>query len=261
MSEFISLVNSFLVLMIIPQNLALFLLGLGFVFFLIRFRRLAFLFILSAALWLGLWSLPITSIKVGSFLEDQYTLSSIDELPNADAIVVLGGNTGANRHNWFEVELDTDSAHRRVDTADELYTAGKAPKIIVSGGANQGIISEARGMEFALRNLGVPAEAIIREDFSQTTRENALFTQRTMAEHGINSVLVVTSALHMPRAMGVFNHLQIKAYAAPNPPQIVIPADEPDFNPYLPSRRALGASRSIIKEYLGYWVYQLRGWI
>lgn len=257
----ISQINSFLVSMIIPQNLALFLLGLGVVFYLIRFRRLGFLLLLSAALWLGLWSLPATSIKVGSFLEEQYAISSFDELPNTDAIVVLGGNTGANRQNWFEPELDTDSAHRRVDTANELYMAGKAPKIIVSGGANEGIVSEARGMEFALRNLGVPAEAIIREDFSQTTRENALFTQRTMAEHHIDSVLVVTSALHMPRAMGVFKHLQIEAYAAPNPPQIVMPEDDPGFHPYLPNMRALGASRSIIKEYLGYWVYQFRGWI
>lgn len=261
MAEFISQLNSFLVLMIIPQNLALFLLGIGIVFYLIRFRRFAFFLVLSAALWLGLWSLPLTSIKLGSFLEEQYAVRSINELPKADAIVVLGGNTGANRQNWFELELDADSAHRRVDTAKALYQAGKAPKIIVSGGANEGVISEARGMEFALRNLGVPAEAIIREDFSRTTRENALFTKRTMAEHDINSVLVVTSALHMPRAMGVFHHLDVESYAAPNPPQIVIPADDPNFNLYLPNRRALGASRSIIKEYLGYLVYYFRGWL
>lgn len=261
MSEVINQLSSFLVLMIVPLNLALFLLGLGIVFYLFRIRRFALLLILLGALWLGAWSLPITSIKVGSFLEEQYAVSSVDELPNADAIVVLGGNTGGNRRNWFAAEIDSGSAHRRVDTAKALYQAGKAPKIIVSGGANEGDISEARGMEFALRNLGVPADAIIREDFSRTTRENALFTQRTMASHQIHSLLVVTSALHMPRAMGVFNHLGISAVAAPNPPQIVLPKDDPDFNPFLPNLRALAASRSIIKEYLGYWVYRFRGWI
>ena len=261
MSEFISLISSYLVLMIVPQNLALFLLVIGVLFYLIRWRRLAFLFSFTAALWLVLWSLPVTSVKVGSFLEEQYAVSSYDELPTADAIVVLGGNTAANRQNWFEETLDSESAFRRVDMAQKLYAAGKAPKVIVSGGANEGIISEARGMEFALRNLGVPADAIIREDHSQTTRENALYTKKTMAEHQINSVLVVTSALHMPRAMGVFNHLGITAYAAPNPPQIVVPSDEPDFSLYKPNKRALAASRSIIKEYLCYWVYQFRGWI
>ena len=261
MAEFPSFFSSYLVSLIVPQNLALFLLVLAAVLFIIRFKRLARLLLLSAALWLGLWSLPITSIKVGSFLEQQYAISSIEQLPNSDAIVVLGGNTAANRLNWFEEEVDRNSVHRRLDTAEALYVAGKAPVIIVSGGANEGPVSEARGMEASLRNMGVPAEAIIREDRSQTTWENALYTKQTIKEQGINSVLVVTSALHMPRAMGVFKSLGIKAYAAQNPPQIQVPQNKPDFNPYLPNMRALAASRSIIKEYLGYWVYQFRGWI
>lgn len=261
MAEFIDFFSSYLVLMIVPQNLALFLLVIGAVFFLIRFKRLALLFVFTGVVWLGLWSLPITSIEVGSFLEEQYVIASLEELPHADAIVVLGGNSAANRRNWFEKEVDRDSAHRRLDTAEALYIAGKAPIIIVSGGANEGTVSEARGMESSLRALGVPAEVIIREDDSQTTRENALYTKRTMEAHDLHSVLVVTSALHMPRAMGVFKSLDIDAHAAQNPPQINMPQDNPDFNPYYPNMRALAASRSIIKEYLGYWVYQLRGWI
>ena len=67
MSEVTSQISSFLVLMIVPLNLALFLLGLGIVFYLIRIRRFALLLVLTGALWLGAWSLPITSIKVGSF--------------------------------------------------------------------------------------------------------------------------------------------------------------------------------------------------
>ena len=108
-----------------------------------RLRRFALLLVLTGALWLGAWSLPITSIKVGSFLEEQYAVRSMDDLPMTDAIVVLGGNTGGNRQNWFEPELDGSSTHRRVDTAEALYQLGKAPKIIVSGGANEGDISEA----------------------------------------------------------------------------------------------------------------------
>lgn len=261
MTEFIHSFSSFLVLMIVPQNLALCLLVLGGVFFLIRFRRLALFFILSAVIWLGLWSMPITSIKVGSFLEEKYAISDINEVPHADAIVVLGGNTAANRQNWFEEEIDINSIHRRLDTAEALYHAGKAPLIIVSGGANEGSVSEARGMEYNLRVLGVPDEAIIREDDSKTTRENAVYTKRTMTEHDIKSLLVVTSALHMPRAMGVFKSLGLDVHAAQNPPQIEKPVDSSAAYLYTPNMRALKASRSIIKEYLGYWVYYFRGWI
>ena len=89
MAEFTHFFSSYLVSLIVPQNLALFLFVLGVVFFLIRLRRLAMVFIVIAVVWLGLWSLPITSIKVGSFLEEQYAIASVEEVPHADAIVVL----------------------------------------------------------------------------------------------------------------------------------------------------------------------------
>lgn len=255
------LLNNYLVSLIVPQNLALSLLIVGFLFYVIRWRRLGFLAMLSGVCWLVAWSLPMTSIKAGSYLEQQYAIASYDEVPKADAIVVLGGNTAGNRVNWFSESASEGAVHRRIDTAAALYQKEKAPLIIVSGGANEGDISEARGMEHNLRNLGVPAEAIIREDHSTTTRENAIYTQRIIQARDIDSVLVVTSALHMPRSMGVFERLDINAEAVQNPPQITVPADDASFNPWFPNLRALAASRSIIKEYLGYWVYQFRGWI
>src|SRR5690606_24922094 len=57
-----------------------------------------------------------------------------DQLPTAEAIVVLGGSTANNRLNWFE-SLDKTNTVTRVDTAARLYHAGRAPVVIVSGAA------------------------------------------------------------------------------------------------------------------------------
>lgn len=207
-----------------------------------------------------LWSLPITSLILGGILENRYPHRSIDSIPPAQAIVVLGGNTANNRENWFQELSDNPSTHSRVDTASELYHAQKAPRIIVSGGALAGEVSEAKGMAAKLAGKGVPKSAIMLENNSKTTYENAEFTANELIRNKIKSIILVTSALHTPRSMAVFDRYNLEVTPAPNPPQITIP-DDPDFILLLPNARALHASRSIIKEYLGLIVYWLRGWV
>src|SRR5690606_34234752 len=111
----------------------------------------------------------------------------------------------------------------------------------------------------ALRQHQVPEQAILLEDSSDTTRENGFYTVQLLREHELSHVLLVTSALHMPRAMAVFRRLGVNATPAPVHPQIVRPR-RPDYSIWMPDLRALNASRSIIKEYVGLLVYWMRGW-
>ena len=83
---------------------------------------------------------------------------------------------------------------------------------------------------------------------------------RKLKARGIGKILLVTSALHMPRAMAAFSKQGVQAIAAPTPPQIVAPADG-SLPLWLPDQRTFDASRSIIKEYAGLFVYWLRGWV
>src|SRR5690606_24670648 len=146
------------------------------------------------------------------------------------------------------------------DSAAKLYHAGRAPLVLLSGAALEGSQSEAEFMAHALSKTGVPPEAILLEKKSFTTYENALYSARILKEHNISRVLLVTSALHMPRAMAVFSKQGLTPIAAPSAPQIVVPND-PDFSFWLPDERTFFAARSIIKEYAGLLVYWLRGWI
>jgi len=251
--------TSYLANLIIPLNLCLTLVALGLVLGLFRLRRTGAALAAAGIVWAAAWSLPATSLWLGGALEQRYPYHPAAQLPTADAIVVLGGNTANGRANWF-LPYRRETAILRVDTAIELYQARRAPKVVLSGGALEGDVSEARGMAHQMRQSGVPDEALILENASRTTYENAALTEDTLRSHGIRSVLLVTSALHMPRAMAAFAKQGVQATAAPAPPQIVMPRDG-SLQPWLPSQRAFEASRSIIKEYAGLLVYWVRGWV
>ncbi|WP_269497442.1 YdcF family protein [Castellaniella sp. S9] len=252
-------VNNLLANLIVPLNLSVTLLLLAAILFMVRWRKTAALIAVGAVGWVLFWSLPTSSLWAGGLLEQRYPYIQADRQPVEQAIVVLGGNTANNRDNWFE-PYDRSTAVSRIETALKLYEAGRAPLIVVSGAALDGGQSEAHMMAMALSNQGVPSHAIIQEDHSFTTRENAVYTAEVLRRLNIDRILLVTSALHMPRAMASFQKTGLTPTAAPSPPQIVVP-EQPDFSFWSPDLRTLDASRSIVKEYLGMLVYWLRGWI
>jgi len=252
-------VTSYLASLIIPQNLCVVLVVLGLLLYVIRLRKIGCLTMAAGILWVAAWSLPATSLWLGGSLESRYPYRPAAQMPVADAIVVLGGNTANGRRNWFQ-PYDKDTAIVRVDTATELYHAGRAPKIVLSGGALEGDISEAQGMAHTMKQDGVPESALLLENASRTTYENATQTEEELKEHGVKRVLLVTSSLHMPRAMAAFSKQGVSAIPAPAPPQIILPSDG-SVSQWLPHMRTLDASRSIIKEYAGLLVYWLRGWV
>lgn len=251
--------SSFLSNLIIPLNLSVTLLLLAVILFIVRWRKVALLITAGALGWLIFWSLPTSSLWAGGLLEQRYPYVAPADQPKAQAIVVLGGNTAGGRKNWFE-NYEQGKTWLRTDTAASLYRAERAPLIIVSGAAFDGGQSEARMMTNALEQAGIPSADIVQEDHSYTTHQNALYTTQKLHEMNISRILLVTSALHMPRAMASFQKQGITPIAAPSPPQIVVPA-EPEFSFWTPDMRALNASRSIIKEYLGLFVYWVRGWV
>lgn len=252
-------IASLLANLVIPLNLCVALLVVGAVLFIARHRKTGLLVGVIGLSWALFWSLPASSLWAGGRLEQLYPHVIPDQTPTAQAIVVLGGNTANNRHNWFE-PYDASMASPRIDTAAQLYDAGRAPRIVLSGAALDGSLSEAQMMAKQLMQKGIPEQALILETDSLTTYQNGVYTGRALKERGIDRVLLVTSALHMPRAVAVFRKQGIAVAAAPSLPQITVPAD-PDFSFWQPNGRALTASRSIVKEYAGLLVYWIRGWI
>jgi uncharacterized SAM-binding protein YcdF (DUF218 family) len=103
-------------------------------------------------------------------------------LPNADWIVLLGGQAG-----------------ERVMWAAELYHQGLAPRIFVAGGA------ECRLMVSRLEMTGVPSAKIDYECRSQSTYDNALYTRQKLEAFNPHKIILVTSWYHTVRAVDTFS--------------------------------------------------------
>ena len=189
-------------------------------------------------------------------------------LPSADVIVVLGGSTEPASAPRSGVEFK--EATNRLLHAARLFQEGKAPLIIASGGRLPWLgATEPESFEMSeiLQRLGVPAEAIVQENRSQNTYENAVDTQRILATRGLRHVILVTSALHMPRAAGLFRHQGLDVQPAPT--DFIVTEDDRwgfrDGNSasvvlaVLPDVGSLMWTTLAVKEYLGLAMCRLQG--
>ena len=191
------------------------------------------------------------------------------ELPTADAIVILGG--GIRSQAYPRPDVDFTDAGDRVWYGANLYHAGKAPKIIVSGGRiswhGEGS-PEADDLMKLLVKMGVPQTEIVLEGKSLNTRENAVYVKEILQQYSFKKILLVTSALHMPRSLAIFKKLDIDAIAAPTDYRVSqLEIDQPNSQTesailaFLPNEEDFSLTTSALREYIGILVYKLKGWL
>jgi len=122
---------------------------------------------------------------VGLILGIEYYLTPKDELSKADVIIAIsGGDTRA-----------------RAQTAIELYDQGYAPKILFSGAAlDPSSPSNAQTMKKQAVEAGVAEKAILLEESSQNTAQNAERSESVLDSSNYTSVILVTSPYHQRRA-------------------------------------------------------------
>ncbi len=194
-------------------------------------------------------------------LEDDYVARVASAYEAAEAIVVLGGITAppiAPRPT-----VDVGDSFDRLLHGVRLWKGGKAPLLIVSGGNVRFLtgadLTEAQRMQALALEYGVPQAAVVLEERSRNTYENALYVREVLQERGLGKIILVTSASHMPRAAAVFRTQGVDFVAAPTDVRVV----PRPFNLFqvLPSFEALKFSTMAIKEYVGLAVYRLKGWI
>src|SRR3974390_3451087 len=131
-------------------------------------------------------------------------------------IIVLGGVISPE-NSAARGQISLDDAAERVTVPVELARKYPSVRIVFSGG-NASLFSGLSEADFALsffESLGVPRDRITFETKSRNTAENALFTKRLIAPTPGEHWLLITSALHMPRAIGAFRQAGFPVEAYP----------------------------------------------
>lgn len=203
-----------------------------------------------APLWLLLCATPAFAHGLQRCLQGQYATQPAVDYPRADAIVVLGGEALADeKDSWLDESGDA-IANSRVGFGYLLFRASRAPLVVLSGE------NDAKRMAAMLERQGVPSSAVRLETSSHTTYENARNSAAILRGDGAHTVLLVTSPEHMPRAAASFEKQGLHVIPAP---ALLPPVREPGSE-WEPRRAVLWDASHTLHEYIGLWVYRLRGW-
>lgn len=212
-------------------------------------RHVGFILVLSGSLVLLVMSLPLTSDRLVRSLElkageyaDPGELSRID----VKWIVVLGGDLRGGELS--PADRVAYSSLVRVMEGIRLWKAMPGSKLVLSGGTySPRKMTTGLGMALLARELGVPEIAIVLENQSWDTEDEARLLKLVL---GKNRFALVTSAYHMRRSVLSFKRMGLDPIPAP--------ADfmtkggfQLGVRTFLPSPMALELSQTAIHEYLG----------
>lgn len=174
-------------------------------------------------------------------------------------IIFLGGFEDGNISAVRENLALSDSAERLSETA-RLARQLPSAKVVFTGGAAV-ILGKGQNARLAvgayLRDIGIRADRLVLEGNSRNTWENAVFTHRLLKPKPDQRFLLVTSAWHMPRAVGVFRKAGYNVTAYPVDYRTRGPEDLGRPFSFLPN--GLKQVDNAVKEWIGLTVYWATG--
>jgi len=187
--------------------------------------------------------------------------SAADVPPGRSAIVLLSaGSRTVHGSGTDKISVFNLAGAARVIEAARVFRTMDSPWILSSGGAAVGrdTAPESETMKTALIQLGVPADRILLESTSRITRDQAVLTAAMLRNLGVRSFVLVTSDVHMRRALATFRHEGLE----PVPAVARDPLDSQWVGlEWLPTQEGMEFAQEIAHEYIGLAWYKLRGWI
>ncbi|MDX8388581.1 MAG: YdcF family protein [Ghiorsea sp.] len=206
------------------------------------------------------WALSTEPVRntLTSGLEHQYPPYNFAQaIKSNTAIVLLGGGLEENSpDNEGHANLSRAALKRTVFAA-RVAEHNNFP-IYITGGAplSQVTETEAKTMADWLIWFGVDSHRIHTENQANTTWENAVYTQKLLVKSHINTVILVTSAWHMPRAVSSFKKQGLEVIAAPT--DYLTEFEPYDMRSYIPHWDVFAESGDALHEYLGLVWYQFK---
>lgn len=210
----------------------------------------------AAAVLVAVSVLPVDSWLLRPLEERFPQVTSLPE--GVDGVVVLGGALSP-LGSTHRAAPQLGGASERIFAMIELTRRYPEAEILFSGGTASLLAPELREADEVrklLAGIGALDSRMIFERTSRNTRENALFSHDRIAPGVTERWLLVTSAFHMPRAMGTFRALGWPVVAYPVDYQVEPSGSLLDFDPLGNLERLHFAS----KEWVGLAYYRLHGW-
>ncbi|MFC4313370.1 YdcF family protein [Steroidobacter flavus] len=198
----------------------------------------------GAVAYLG--SAPFVGNALLGALEQQYESLPSEQLPQVGYIVVLGSGYSPRDGVPITGALDPDGLTRIVEGIRLSKTLPSA-RLIVSGGAPEGVARSARGYAILARDLGVPETSLQVLDTPLDTAQEA---QAIAGMLKTEKFVLVTSAYHMPRAMRLMRDVGAQAIPAPTG-QRAASNDGFGWVSLIPSAAGLRKTEQALHEYLG----------
>ena len=170
--------------------------------------------------------------------------------------IVLGGFVNADKQDngYFNAAAD------RLLQAVALYHQGIVKHILISGGNGQlmpGNFKESNWAKQQMMKMGVPDTALLLEDKSRNTMENAQYSKQLLDAKGIEGpYLLVSSAYHMRRAKWIFDKVGLKTW--PYPCNYVAGRGKMNPGDILPQIHVTDLWFIYIKELIGFEAYKLK---
>jgi uncharacterized SAM-binding protein YcdF (DUF218 family) len=177
-----------------------------------------------------------------------------------DAVIVLGGGLDPDATE-SSGRPEYNAAGERIMRGYELLREGHARNVLISGGSmdpRKEAVIEAEVLSQQLQEWGIEPGRIFTEGKSRNTRENALESRPIIQQQGWKTLLLVTSAAHLPRAYGCFAAVGIRPDTFIADVRAPLGKRRPSW---LPRANHLSASSEALRELAGRWVYRLRGWM
>jgi uncharacterized SAM-binding protein YcdF (DUF218 family) len=246
-----------------PSTLIALLIGYGAILIWTGWARWGRRFVTIGAILLLLAGLSPLGNALILPLEDRFPRADLDVPPPPTGFIVLGGAEDRLVGTARNVVALNETAERLVEAA---ILARRFPdaRIAFSGG-DAGVLystgNEAEGAESLLTALGVPRDRLILEAKSRDTYENAVFLKEELTRQGElgpgKRWVLVTSAYHMPRAIGAFRAAGFDVEAWPVDYRTRGPADL--TRPFDKVSEGLRRVDVAAREWAGLLAYWLRG--
>lgn len=211
---------------------------------------------------------PLASLVVLCVFSNAYTANALEGyLERAavrsirpgvtyDAVLLLGGVVSHGATETWNEPAYNDNVERLTVTFN-LLRSGRARSVIISGGRRDAAdpVVEAVVLGKQLEEWGIERSRIVLEPNARNTRENAVDSKRLAEQQHLRTLLMVTSARHMLRALQSFRAVGLDVDTLPVDYRYSDPKRVPMS--LLPRAEDLDASASALREIFGGWVYRI----